>query len=106
MGEIEDSIACKVLSFHKKRKMKAPLKNKIWGVYNKQVLWLSFAVEIFGFSLTNERLDWIVKKCRPLVGDIEILASAILCWIFCHLQVVWLFMLFKIFRMQVLKKSG
>lgn len=82
MGEIKDSIARKVLSFHKKKKMKAPLKNKIWGGYNKQVLWLSFAVEIFGFSITNERLDWIVKKCRPLVGEVEILTSAMLGWIF------------------------
>lgn len=49
-----DSIACKILSFH--RKMKAPLKNKIWGVYNKQMLWLSFSAKVFGFSWTNEKI--------------------------------------------------
>lgn len=64
-----DSIACKILSFH--RKMKAPLKNKIWGVYNKQMLWLSFSVKVFGFSWTNEKIRFNSGEFFPLVEEVE-----------------------------------
>ena len=51
--------------------MKAPLKNKIWGVYNKQMLWLSFAVKVFGFSWTNGKVRFNNGEFCPLVEEGE-----------------------------------
>lgn len=88
------------------RKTKAPLKNKIWGVYNKQTLWLSFAVEVFGFSWTN-KIRPNSGECCPLVKQAEnYRLQPFLCWLD-HLWVLWLFKQLRIFRKrQILEKSG
>lgn len=51
------------------RKMKAPLKNKIWGVYNKQMLLTFLCCGGFRCFPENKRWDALAGRCRPLVAD-------------------------------------